>query len=140
MPFPRQDRESLFKLTASERASAGKWRKRRPHLFNRGNWLSLNTQQIASDSAKKIETYRRGLRRIESRPDILSGEEIFKGTRLAVRHIGGMVRKGVGIDEIKRDYPNLTERDIRFAEIYAAVKRPPGRPAKRLAFRRMATP
>jgi len=136
VPLPREDRQALYKLIATEKATAGKWRRKHPHLFNRGDLLSLNTQRIVSSSAKKVRTYCKGFDRIESRPDVLSGEEVFKGTRLSVRHIGGMARKGVRIDEIKKEYPNLTEGDIRFAEIYAAIKRPPGRPTKQLAFRR----
>lgn len=135
--LPREDRQALYKLIATEKATAGKWRKKHPHLFNRGDLLCLNAHRIVASSADKVRIYCKGLDRIESRSDVLSGDQVYKGTRLSVRHIEGMVRKGVRIDEIKKDYPNLTEEDIRFAELYAAIKRPPGRPTKQLAFRRM---
>jgi hypothetical protein len=49
-----------------------------------------------------------------------------------------MLRKGVTVEAIKADYPALTIDDIRFAEIYAVVKRPPGRPTKPITFRSAA--
>jgi uncharacterized protein (DUF433 family) len=137
MPLPRQDRQALYKMIATEKASAGRWRRRHRHRFDRGDLVSLNAQRIVSNCEKNIRTYHKGLSRIESRPDVLSGEEVFKGTRLSVRHIGNMIRKGVSIEEIRVDYPDLTKEDILFAAIYAAIKRPPGRPTKQVAFRRV---
>jgi uncharacterized protein (DUF433 family) len=70
------------------------------------------------------------LDRIESRRDVLSGEPVFRGTRLSVRHIGGMALNGVPTEEIREDYPYLSDEDIAFATIYARMKPAPGRPAK----------
>jgi uncharacterized protein (DUF433 family) len=61
---------------------------------------------------------------------------VFKGTRISVRHIGSLLRKGVKVEDIKEDYPRLTPTEIQFAEIYASIKRPPGRPSKPIKLRR----
>lgn len=55
-------------------------------------------------------------KRIATDDKVLAGEPIFKGTRLAVRKIGKMVENGL-TDEIKEDYPYLTDEDLRFAPI-----------------------
>jgi uncharacterized protein (DUF433 family) len=134
--FPREDRQAVYELMATDKRRAGNWRKSHQDTLDRDNFLSINTKHLLSDSNKKLRLYKQGLRRIESRPEILSGEEVFKGTRLSVRHIGGMLRKGVTIENVKADYPALTIDDIRFAEIYSGVKRPPGRPTNPITFRR----
>ena len=136
IPFPREDRQAVYELMSTAKRRAGNWRKSRSDTLDRDGFLSINTKRFLSDSNKKLRLYRQGLRRIESRPEILSGEEVFKGTRLSVRHIGGMLRKGVTVEDVKADHPILTIDDIRFAEIYLAVKRSPGRPTKPINLRR----
>jgi uncharacterized protein (DUF433 family) len=128
VPFPKEDRQAVYELMATDKQRAGNWRKSHPDTLDRDGFLSINTKPFLSDSNRKLRLYKQGLRRIESRPEILGGDEVFKGTRLSVRHIGGMLRKGVTIEDLKADYPTLTTDDIRFAKIYATVKRPPGRP------------
>ncbi len=136
IPFPKEDRQAVYELMATDKRRAGNWRKSHQDTLDRDGFLSIRTKRFLSDSNRKLRLYKQGLRRIESRPEILSGEEVFKGTRLSVRHIGGMLRKGVTIEDVKADYPTLTIDDIRFAEIYSAVRRPPGRPTKPITFRR----
>lgn len=136
IPFPKEDRQAVYELMSTAKQRAGNWRKSRPDTLDRDGFLTINTKRFLSDSNKKLRLYRQGLRRIESRPEILSGEEVFKGTRLSVRHIGGMLRKGVTVEDVKADHPILTIDDIRFAEIYSAVKRSPGRPTKSINLRR----
>lgn len=135
IPFPKEDRQAVYELMSTNKRRAGNWQKGYQDTLDRDGFLSLNTKRFLSDSNRKLRLYRQGLRRIESRPEILSGEEVFKGTRLSVRHIGGMLRKGIKIEDVKADYPTVTIADIRFAEIYSAVKRPPGRPPEPIKFR-----
>ena len=136
IPFPKEDRQAVYELMATDKRRAGNWRKGHQDTLDRDGFLSINTKRFLSDSNRKLRLYKQGLRRIESRPEILSGEEVFKGTRLSVRHIGGILRKGAAIEDVKADYPTLTIDDIRFAKIYSTVKRPPGRPTKAITFRR----
>ena len=50
--------------------------------------------------------------------DILGGEPVFPRSRLSVRHIGGLILRGA-VDEVREDYPYLSESDIEFAPVYA---------------------
>ncbi|HJU18125.1 MAG TPA: DUF433 domain-containing protein [Stellaceae bacterium] len=99
------------------------------------NLLKLTRKEIAAlraASDDSIALYRRGLGRVESRPDVLGGEPVFKGTRLSVRHIGGMILAGVPKSEIRADYPQLSLDDIAFAALFAGFKPLPGRSGRRL--------
>jgi uncharacterized protein (DUF433 family) len=57
-------------------------------------------------------------RRIISDPAILSGTPVFRGTRIALSHIVGMMRTGVADAEIEEDYPALSPRDLRFVRMF----------------------
>lgn len=62
--------------------------------------------------------------RIESRPDVLGGEPVFKGTRISVRHVGKLVKKGVPLAELREDFPSLSEDDLVFAALFASQMQP----------------
>jgi uncharacterized protein (DUF433 family) len=49
---------------------------------------------------------------------ILGGEPVFPKSRLAVRHIGEMLLGGASRDEVREDYPYLSDRDLDFAVAY----------------------
>src|SRR5262249_45683910 len=61
-------------------------------------------------------------------PDILGGEPVFPGSRLAVRHVGGMLLRGASLKEIHEDYPYLSGEDIAFAKLYMEASSRVGRP------------
>ena len=46
---------------------------------------------------------------------VLGGEPVFPKSRLAVRHIGGMLLRGASRDEVREDYPYLDAIDLDFA-------------------------
>jgi uncharacterized protein (DUF433 family) len=46
---------------------------------------------------------------------VLGGEPVFPKSRLAVRHIGEMLLRGVSRDEVREDYPYLEGIDLDFA-------------------------
>ena len=64
-------------------------------------------------------------KRITSDPAVLSGTPVFRGTRIPLDHIVGLLRKGVPLSEIAEDYPSLSRQDIAFARVYLRLK--PGR-------------
>jgi uncharacterized protein (DUF433 family) len=72
-------------------------------------------------------------RRIISKPDVLSGEPVFKGTRISVRHVGELARKGVSLSILLEDFPRLSTSDIELARDFVARAKPPGR-ARKLKF------
>lgn len=60
------------------------------------------------------------LDRIEVNPHIMMGKPVIKGTRIPVDLILRKLAHNISVEEILRDYPCLTEEDIRAAVLYAA--------------------
>lgn len=59
---------------------------------------------------------------IISNKDIFGGKPIIKGTRISVDLIGDYLNAGKGIEDIKRDYPNLSDKEIKSALDYIIKK------------------
>jgi uncharacterized protein (DUF433 family) len=59
---------------------------------------------------------------------IMGGEPVFKGTRIPVRLIAGMLDQGVSDTEILDGYPKLLARHLELARIWAAAHPRRGRP------------
>ena len=53
-------------------------------------------------------------------PEILVGKPLVKGSRLAVEFIIDLLAKGWSEDEILRNYPGLSQEDIRACLSYAS--------------------
>lgn len=62
------------------------------------------------------------LRRIVVDPKIMLGKPVIKGTRLLVEIIVEKIAYGATKGDLKKDYPFLTEEDIRAALLYAAKR------------------
>jgi len=62
------------------------------------------------------------LKRIVVDPKIMLGKPVIKGTRLPVEIIVEKVAYGLTFGELKKDYPFLTDDDIRAALLYAAKR------------------
>jgi uncharacterized protein (DUF433 family) len=58
--------------------------------------------------------------RIEIDPKKLGGKPVIKGTRIPVYLILEMLASGTSIEEILKEYPELTEEDVREAIKYAS--------------------
>ena len=129
LPVPSEDRRTLYRVLTEGLPSCGRWTRTRRGLRH-ADLVAVETAPVREEFEHRMAVYRRGLRRIETRREVLSGEPVFKGTRLAVRHIGGMALRGVPAAEIRDDYPALSDDDIAFAAIFASMKPAPGRPAR----------
>jgi uncharacterized protein (DUF433 family) len=76
-------------------------------------------------------------KRVVSDPEILGGTPVFRGTRIPLEHIVGLIRKAVSMTEITEDYPSLSEKDIEYARVYARLVKPsPSRTIKPIQLRR----
>ena len=60
------------------------------------------------------------INRIAMDPGILAGKPFIRGTRLPVDMIVRMVAQGIENAQILKEYPRLTQADIKAALIYAA--------------------
>lgn len=58
--------------------------------------------------------------RIEVNPKIMLGKPVIKGTRITVEHILKLLKQGLSINEIVKDYPQLKKIDIEAAVDYAS--------------------
>ncbi|MBM3254550.1 MAG: DUF433 domain-containing protein [Candidatus Omnitrophica bacterium] len=62
------------------------------------------------------------LKRIVINPKIMLGKPVIKGTRLTVEIIVEKIAYGETIEDLKRDYPFITEDDVKAALLYAAKR------------------
>ena len=63
---------------------------------------------------------RRWQDRIAIDPDIHHGDPCIKGTRIPVAMVVGSLADGMTFDDIRRDYPQLSDDDLYAALAYAA--------------------
>jgi uncharacterized protein (DUF433 family) len=93
-----------------------------------GRGFQLDVRQLKRDFRTKLDQFNAWKKRLVSDPRILGGEIVFPRSRLSVRHIGEMIRRGVSRSEILEDYPYLTDEDLYFARLYAIAYPRLGRP------------
>jgi len=60
------------------------------------------------------------LKRIKINPKIMIGKPVIKGTRLTVEIIIEKLAYGESFEDLRKDYPFITEDDIKAALLYAA--------------------
>jgi len=61
------------------------------------------------------------LDRISIDPSVMNGQPCIRGTRLTVRRVLRVLADYEDRDELRTDYPNLEDEDIRQALLYAAA-------------------
>jgi len=64
--------------------------------------------------------YRKLLKRVVVKQDVLGGEPCIQGTRINVAVILDSLAEGLSPKEITKHFPPLTEEDVRAAVAYAA--------------------
>lgn len=60
------------------------------------------------------------LKRIVLNPKIMVGKPIIRGTRLTVQYILNLLAHGATVDEILKEYKELTKKDILACLLYAS--------------------
>jgi uncharacterized protein (DUF433 family) len=96
--------------------------------------LEVHLDRVAEDAEGKLarfETWKR--KRVATDEKILGGEATFPQSRLGVRHLGGMLLRGARPEEVREDYPYLTDEDIEFAPVFTRAYPRMGRPRERQA-------
>jgi uncharacterized protein (DUF433 family) len=74
--------------------------------------------------ASSLRASRRIRRLVVIDPQTLGGAPVFRGTRVPVYLIAGLVAEGAGASELQQGYPRLTDEMIRLAPVYAAFNAP----------------
>ena len=139
-PFPlsKQDKHSLAQVLARGNRKASPWSMEGVDLVYRSGdvQLSMQWKPFRRTVERNLATFRWGRRRVVSSPEVLGGEPVFRGTRVPLRHVASLFRKGVSEKEIIEDFPHLSARDLAYARLFSRFGEKPGRPRKRLAFQR----
>ncbi len=66
---------------------------------------------------------------VVSDPEIMSGTPVYRGTRIPVHAIAGMLAQGTTIEEILVGYPALTRERVELAPVYGQSIPPPRTPS-----------
>jgi uncharacterized protein (DUF433 family) len=93
-----------------------------------GPGWTLDVAAVAGELRQRVAAFEAWREALVARDDILGGEPVFPGSRLAVRHVGEMLGRGAEPAEVREDYPYLTEQDIAFARLFAVAYPRIGRP------------
>lgn len=117
-----EDRKKIYALIAKAFSGSSK-----PANVEVSPVLELKLAKVTKEVADTLQRFEKWKKKIVINPKILGGEPVFPKSRLSVRHIGALVMND-GLDEIREDYPYLSEEDIEFAKLYALAYPRRGRP------------
>lgn len=96
---------------AVKAGEVGGWRRTGRTLVRAGDVpITLDLTKIVHSTHSALRTVLQGEDLIENRPDVCSGEPVFKGTRLPVVHLVEQFRTGVPFSEMAEDYPPSSAR------------------------------
>ncbi len=83
---------------------------------------------------RKVESQLKQLAHIEemvvSDPEIMRGAPVFKGTRIPVDLVAGMLSQGATVEEILEGYPTLNRQKIATSPLYMGAFPRRGRPSR----------
>jgi len=126
-----------FHLSAKDRrqlhAAIADALQRRLARLDLGPGWTLDVGAIVTELRERTAELEAWRARLVSRDDVLGGEPVFPGSRLAVRHVGEMLLRGADPAEVREDYAYLSERDIELARLYATAYPRLGRPRSQAA-------
>ena len=120
------DRKKLYRLIAAALVQA-----KRPKSIELGEYVEVKLSTAVEAVEVRIERFEKWKKKLVTRDDILGGEAVFPNSRLAVRQIGEMAKRGASVKEIIEDYPALEEQDVVFAKQYLTAYPRVGRPRVR---------
>ena len=90
----------------------------------------LQVNSISEELSELISKFNWWKSQLISDPEIMGGQTVFPNSRLSVHRIGKIIDRGESIENIKEDYPFLSELDLKFAPLYAKAYPIMGRPKK----------
>jgi uncharacterized protein (DUF433 family) len=88
----------------------------------------LKPAHVEREVMRKLKAYRDATTLVVEDPGVQNGAATFKGTRILVHTIAGLLAQGADTDELKEDYPALTDRMLEVAPLYAKANPKRGRP------------
>jgi uncharacterized protein (DUF433 family) len=118
-----EDRKKLYSLIAKALRTT-----KPPSKVKISPVLEVKINRVAEEVGDKLGRFESWKKKLVTDDDILGGEPVFPKSRLAVRQIGGILLRGTPPNEVRDDYPYLTDRDIEFAKLYTSAYPRMGRP------------
>ena len=120
------DRKALFKKVKDALA-----RKKVVTSVEVADLLALRIGPVVKELRSEWDHFRAWEdKRVVRDPSVLAGEPVFRGTRLSVRHIGGMLDRGESAKAIREDYPRLSAKDLVFSQLLVRAYPRVGRPVE----------
>lgn len=86
-----------------------------------GGFLRIDLREPRRELATSIRELRRARQLVITDPEIMGGDPVFRGTRVPVHMIAGLIGQGTSDADLLQSYPRLTAEMIRLAPIYAAA-------------------
>jgi uncharacterized protein (DUF433 family) len=118
------DRRKLHVVVAAAMGA-----RRRPPRVEISPVLEVRLDRVAKDARGKLDRFDAWKRkRVVTDANVLGGEPTFSESRLAIRHVGGMLLRGTSEEEVREDYPYLKDEDLAFATIFTRAYPRMGRP------------
>jgi uncharacterized protein (DUF433 family) len=136
----KADKIALEGLMRGRKTAAHGWRAASNELVleTESLTLSVNFAHLRDLLARNAAAYEWGQQRIASQRTVLGGEPVFRGTRIALAQVVGLVREGLCDAELAARFPELHQTDFDYARIHARLGKRPGRPRKPIELHRPA--
>jgi uncharacterized protein (DUF433 family) len=122
------DRVKLHDLIGKAMASP-----KLPAKVDLGPVLEMKLAPMADAVRERLARFETWKRKLVVDESILGGEPVFPKSRLAVRHIGGILLRGASLAEVREDYPYLKDENLEFAPVFVRAYPRMGRPRERQA-------
>jgi uncharacterized protein (DUF433 family) len=122
------DRMKLHDLIGNAMAAS-----KPPAKVDFGPVLEVKLGPMADEVRERLDRFEVWKKKLVTDENILGGETVFPKSRLAVRHVGGMLLRGVSPEEIREDYAYVKDEDLDFAPIFVRAYPRMGRPRERQA-------
>lgn len=106
----------------------GSWKVAKPIWSYRRDYFDLDLNIFIEETMSEYARLAKAREIVVEDPKILGGAAVIKGTRAPVYDIAASANAGLSIEEIKEDYPSVSEDQIKLAILYAKATPLRGRP------------
>ncbi len=90
--------------------------------------LTIDLREPRRALAAALRALRQARVLVVSDPEVMGGDPVFRGTRIAVHMIAALLEQGMSEPDLLESYPRLTAEMVRLAPTYAAAYPLRGRP------------
>jgi uncharacterized protein (DUF433 family) len=133
-PFPlgKTDKAAMESLVRGRKMAASGWRVVGHELVLQSSAMTVSVDyaRLRETVARNAAAFEWGQQRIVSDSSILSGEPVFRGTRISLAEVAVLIRTGWTDSQLAERYPALLQVDFDYARIFARLGKRPGRPRK----------